>query len=169
MAKTKRFLEFLKEEEPDELIYVGTQGGSGWLLIETAQTLIDNLDKIEDRLHKRSEYVLRDAKQRIKSLPFKIVEAQQELDKLKKSNDATEDDIKKAESRLFAAERSFVTSYGIRKRYTTYLNKWVHVSKREVLESYPHTVNDPGVSVIITGIEQGDLWFKDEKGRNKLI
>ena len=43
----KTFEEFLNKQNEDDIIYVGTKNGSGWIVIETTKDLINNMNKVE--------------------------------------------------------------------------------------------------------------------------
>ena len=60
-------------------------------------------------------------------------------------------------------ERKFVSAYTSRKKYDKALKQWTRLEFREVVESYNHTSDRVGVCVLLTGFENGDLWFYDEK------
>lgn len=51
----------------------------------------------------------------------------------------------------------------MKEKYRKYLDEWTTVGERPVVDVYEHTVDIPGTTVILAGIENGSLWFKDEK------
>lgn len=51
----KTFIECLKEINPNEIVYVGTKSGASFIVIETAQTIIEHLDKFENYLRDKAE------------------------------------------------------------------------------------------------------------------
>lgn len=168
MSKTVKFLNFLKEQDPNSIIYFGTENGSSWLAIETAQTLIDKMDIMEKKLHRRSENILENAKDRILVIPSQLIEERNKLNELERTG-ATREDINKAKTKVYDLEKGFVSAFSTRKKYQKYLDCWVKLSNRKVVESYPHTVDVPGISVLVEGIEDGALWMKREKGKTSLI
>ena len=52
---SKTFIECLKEINPNEIVYVGTKSGASFIVIETAQTIIEHLDKFENYLRDKAE------------------------------------------------------------------------------------------------------------------
>ena len=169
MSKSVKFLDFLKQQDPDTMIYFGTKNGSSWLAIETAQTLIDNIDDMEKKLHRRSVDILRNAKEKLAVIPGKLVEAHEKLNELEASGDASKSDIAKAKTKVSELEKKFVAAFSTRKNYQNYIEFWIKLPERKVVESYSHTFDIPGVSVVIEGIENGGLWTKYEKGATSLI
>ena len=163
MSETVRFLKFLKEQDPETIIYLGTKNGSSYLEIDTAQELITNMDIMEEKLHNRSVTTLQNAKNKILELPEKLVEAHKELEKLMLAEKQDKQEILKAKSKVFKLERDFVAAFNTRTIFKRYLSNWTKLPERKVVESYPRTVDVPGVCVIVEGNENGDLWFMKEK------
>ena len=155
MAKNlKSFLEDLNE---DQMVYLGTKDGSSWILIDTAEKILDGLDELNDLLHEQIVRSNREAKKSCKELPVLIV---QTLSKIEKTKDKEKREQLKYD--LHSFESKYVAVYARREKTSKALQKWKVVKDRDVVETYDHTVHTPGISILIEGFENGTLWFKDE-------
>lgn len=169
--KKQNFLEFLKEQNeknPETLIYFGMKDGSSWLAIETPQTLIDKMKHMDDKLKKRAVDTLNKAKRRLIDIPAELIKAREDLLKLESDPKSDREDIAKAKSKIADLEKGFVSAFQTRNKYIPYVTYWTELDKRIVINSYPHTVDDPGLSVLVEGFETGDLWKRgelDDKGK----
>lgn len=154
---SKTFIDFLGELWENELVYVGTKDGSCWLVIETAKTLIENLEKVDSVVRNKTMETCRRAQDRLDTLPRRIVEIQ---DELKESDD--EKRVRWLKADLESLETRYVYAYNVRDKCLKALKKGP-IGERKVVEVYEKTAFDPGTAVIIEGFENGDLWLKGEK------
>lgn len=161
MSKTVRFLEFLKAQDPETIIYFGTKNGSSYLEIDTARKLIENMDIMEGRLHNRSATKLQNTTNKLLELQEKLVEAREKQDEV---------DILKEKSNIVDLENAVISATNAKATFEKYLDNWTKLPERKVVTSYPRKAGGTGLCVIVEGIEDGQLWFMKEKdGRNGLI
>ena len=158
--KKMNLINFLKEQDRNETIYLGTKNGSGWIVIETAEKIIESIDKLEKHLRDDAERNLRNAKVVLKNKPFEIVEI---LNKLKVEDSYDKKELKELESKLARYERRYANAFITREKYMKLINGWKTVDKRNVVETYNHETDTKGICVLVDGIENGTLWFKGEK------
>lgn len=151
------FINFLKKQEENEIIYLGTKLGSNWIVIDTAKNIIDKIDKLETYLHKQAVKNLNTSKIRMKELPYNITET---LDRLKEKSDV--DEVKKLKHRLDSYEKRYVSAYNTKVKYERALSSWKAVGNRLVVEHCKHETDIVGTCVLIEGFEDGSLWFKGE-------
>lgn len=154
------FINFLQEQDQNEIIYLGTKNGSGWIAIETAEQIIENIDNIEKCLRDDAERILRKAKNILKNKPFDIVE---NLNKLKEEESYDKKELKKIKLKLANDERKYVNAFSTRKKYSKLIEGWTTIDKRKVVEVYNHETDVKGICVLVNGIDNGTLWFKDER------
>ena len=161
--KFKTFKDFLMEVDKDEILYVGTEKGSGWIDIAKASEIIESLDKLEKKLHSKMENFYRTAARRVRDLPRSMIDYQDKL------LNPEIDDItrKKLEGRLAEFERSFCASYKSRNDSQKLLRNWKEIDERFVKDTYQHETDVIGTCVILEGIDNGTLWSIDEKKTKK--
>ena len=154
----KNLKSFLEDLNKDQMVYLGTKDGSSWVSIETAGTILENLDKLNDLLYRQVTRSNRDARKLCKEFPVQIARL---LSKIEKTTDKEE--LDKLKYDLASYEKRFVLAYERREKTGKALSNWKEVKDRKVVDTYDHTVYVPGISVLIEGFELGELWFKDEK------
>ena len=153
----KTFIECLKEMNPNEMVYVGTKSGASFIVIDTAQTVIDHLDKFEKYLHDKAEKRYNDCELYISNVLTKMEEIKRTMgDHPSSYPNEVAKKFRKLEGQL---------SWGthMKEKYRKYLDEWKTIRERPVIETYKHTVDITGTTLIITGNENGSLWFKHEK------
>lgn len=155
---SKKFIDFLKGLDSNELVYVGTKDGSNWIVIETAQTVIENMDKLEHILHCQVHDTYAKAQDKLDTIPYSIVDVRKEIGECD-----SDEKMKELKVKLANLERAFVASYMTREKYKKALDTWIKLDDRPVLNTYEHKTDHPGTSIILSGIERGTLWFKGEK------
>lgn len=159
--KVTTFMEFLKEQEPETLIYLGTEKGSSWIVIEPAAVLIEKMNKLEKFVMDKITKIVSDAQKNIDNGPRLMVELRGKIE-----NPETEPkEVTALTKRLYEWEKTFAASVNTRANMNKYLNSYIDVKDRAVLETYP--INkidgiDSGIAVKITGIELGTLWWRNE-------
>ena len=146
----------LKEIEAYEVVYIGTIRGSGWLVIDTAQNVLNQLEEINEDMKREARRMIDQSQDRLNDLPTSIVAVQNEI---KNCND--EDELKKLKSRLLGFERTYASSYNSRMLYEKSLRSWKPIAKRGVHDMYEHK-SEPGTCIILTGFESGKYWLKCE-------
>ena len=161
----KTFLEFLNEQKPEEMVYVGTFKGSGWLYIDTAQNLIEKIDDIEKKIRKDAERTLKTAQTRLGNIPGEIVAVQEEVKKL--TERGNKEALNKAKNSLLLLEHKFVSAFNTRELYSKALLTWTIFGKRIVKDTYKHETDVEGICILVDGFENGKLWFKDEEEKLK--
>lgn len=93
----KKLINVLKELPGSELVYVGTKHGSNWILIEPAEKVIANLDKIDEILHKRCLEGFNRSVLLTETMPYRIVKL---LDQIKDTKNKTEKEEEKLRKKL---------------------------------------------------------------------
>ena len=147
----------------DKLIYLATEQGSSWIVIENSDKILANLEKIDKELLRRREADLNTTENKTNSLPYDICKV---LDK----NPISKSDVEKKEKELESLEHSYKDAVIRKYKLKEIINKWKEPSKRKVVRTYPVTdTGYPGIGVIISGSDDGNLWFYNEKGRKKII
>ena len=152
----KTLLNFLKEQSPDEMIYVKTTGGTGWVLIEEAGVILSKINDFEKNFYKHVLDINHKAAHKTQTFPNKIVLA---LSDIRKMNVAFENKnlIKETEDNLHDLERQYVEAYKIRESTFNSLHRWIPLFSRKVIGTYCHVKDIPGTAVIIKGDEPGEL------------
>lgn len=151
------FINFLKEQDQSEIIYLGTNNGSGWIVIDTVEKIIANIDKIEKHLRNNAERVLENAKMILKTKPFDIVDG---LNKL--SGDYDSEELKKIKIKLEHDERKYANAFVTKEKYSKIISKWKTIDKRRVVNTYDHETDEKGICILVDGIDNGTIWFKGE-------
>ena len=157
--KKLKFIEFLKEQDSNEVIYLGTKDGSGWIVIDTAETIINNMKKIEKIVRSRIVTKNKKAQNILDTFPSLIVKVQDEL----KESITDKEEIKKLENKLWRLESKYNSAFGTRKKLSKTLKSWKTIGNRIVEESYDHETDVIGKCVLLEGFDDGTLWFKGEK------
>lgn len=147
----------------DKIIYIATEKGSSWLVIEKGGYIIDRLDKLDDAVFKQNQQQLSAAENKTNSIPYDIC-------KILDTQPISEEGIEKKEKDLELLERAYANAIHKKYKYKRILEKFKKPSTRNIVNTYPVTdTGAPGIGVIISGEENGNLWFYGEKGRKKLI
>ena len=157
-------LAFLEKQNPEELIYFGTENGSNWIMVDTAENIIRDIDMADKKLRLDLSEIIAKNERELTWIPQKLVEAQEEIDKAE-SDDSI--NLTKSIDRLNNYQTRFVSSYNIIQSYTKKLKKWKPLKERDVVDFYPHTEGDKGINVHITGDDNGKFWTKNEYERAK--
>lgn len=155
---SKNFIELLEEMDKDELVYVGTKDGSNWIVIETVQTVLEKMDKVEKMTHDQVLRTLKRSKTNIHDYPYKIVELHEKIDKCKDDKERG-----KLEYKLHDLESRFAATYHTYRKTKQLLSKWIKLPDRKIVETYPIDVENPGTAILLEGSITGSLWFKGEK------
>lgn len=160
MAKPKNLNEFLERQNPEDLLYIGTEEGGGWLIIDTVKNVLGLLDKVDLKLRKYCEDVIANYQRDLDRLPEDIVDTQKELAWAEEKGDI--ELLALNRRKLAKKEANYVSAYAGRKKYQSSLNTWKSFGERKLLDIYPNTSDKPGTCVLISGFEKGDYWFKEE-------
>ena len=160
----KTFIEFLNELNKDEMVYVGTEKGTNWIVIDKPVKIIEILDVIEKELHAQMQRIYDAANERVIGIPSLLIKERKQLTKLTKikGRDVT-NLINESRGRIYKLESTFVSAFNTRKKYGKILDKWVDIRDRKVVDIYEHETDIPGVSVILEGYGDGTIWFYGEK------
>ena len=160
----KTFIEFLNELNKDEMVYVGTEKGTNWVIIDKPDKIIEILDTIEKELHAQIQRTYDAANEKVVGIPSLLVKERKQLTKLMNiKNRDVRDLINESRGRIYKLESTFVSAFGTRKKYRKILDKWVDIRDRKVVDIYEHETDITGVSVILEGYGDGTLWFYGEK------
>lgn len=157
----KTFINYLKEVDKNEVLYVGTKNGTSWIIIEPVSTILENLDRLEEIVHGRVVKQNSNAQNLLLDIPCQIAQVQHRLLKDEFENPK---DKRKTESKLYELEKNFANAFFMRKQTRERLDKWIKIADREVIDTYIHDGNDvPGTCIILEGSDNGTLWYKGEK------
>ena len=160
----KTFIEFLNELNKDEMVYVGTEKGTNWVIIDKPDKIIEILDTIEKELRAQVQRTYDAANEKVVGIPSLLVKERKQLAKLINiKNRDVRDLINETRGRICKLESAFVSAFDTRKKYRKILDKWVDIRDRKVVDIYEHETDIPGVSVILEGYGDGTLWFYGEK------
>ena len=160
----KTFIEFLNELNKDEMVYVGTEKGTNWVIIDKPDKIIEILDTIEKELRAQVQRTYDAANEKVVGIPSLLVKERKQLAKLTNiKNRDVRDLINETRGRIYKLESTFVSAFDTRKKYRKILDKWVDIRNRKVVDIYEHETDIPGVSVILEGYGDGTLWFYGEK------
>lgn len=75
----KTFINYLKEVDKNEVLYVGTKDGTSWIIIEPVSTILENLDRLEEIVHGRVVKQNSNAQNLLLDIPCQIVQVQHRL------------------------------------------------------------------------------------------
>lgn len=154
---------FLERLSPEELVYLGTNKGSNFIVVDTAENIIKDIDIINDvMLEELNRHYNRNIHE-LSKLPRATVEIQEKLEASTHS-----DDIDKWTKKFDLYIDKIVTAYNGRNNYAVTLRTWIPYKEREVVESYPHTAYEHGTVVLVKGKENGKYWSKQECDLDKL-
>lgn len=162
MRRLKTFMELLKEQDSDQLIYVGTQSGRNWIVIDTAENIIKNIHKLEKYLRSYVERVDRKAQSRLDTLPFEIVDIHKQMDELLESKHGNAK-YHGLRCTLDSLEKQFVKAYSEREKCNRVLKEWKEVGDRIVVETRMHESDYEGLAFVLEGFEPGQIFYKGEK------
>lgn len=124
----KKLINVLKELPGSELVYVGPKHGSNWILIEPAEKVIANLDKIDEILHKSCLEGFNRSVLLTETMPYRIVEL---LDQIKDAKNKTEKE--ELRNKLLNAESKYTNNINTRGKYKKHLDTWIKVKDRMVI------------------------------------
>lgn len=155
--KKKTFIEFLKEQDSTEMMYIGMKQGTNFIYIETAAEVIKNINKLENYLKNNAKRTLSESRAKIAKLPYDIVNLRTKI-----SEETDKKERNRLEACLEEKNRQFASAYNQRNKYEKLLNEWITLPNRVVVETYEHEDNIPGTTVLLQGIEAGTLWFYGE-------
>ena len=96
----KTFEEFLNKQNEDDIIYVGTKNGSGWIVIETAKDLINNMQKVEKLVHRRVKETNKRSKEKLIKIPGLIVDSYKRIEELDPKSDDYNKTVKQINSSI---------------------------------------------------------------------
>lgn len=157
--ENKTLIDFLKELEPNEMVYLGTTKGSGWIVIETASKIIENLDKLETMLHEDAKDTLERAIYIMNNYPLSITKTQE---KIINYTGTDHREMEKLERTMDRLESAYVNAYRTRNEYRKHLANWIRLHDRKVEDIYEHQTEAVGTCIRVRGIEKGRLWFYGE-------
>ena len=182
------FKEQLERLDGNTLVYVGTDIGSAWLVIETAETLLEKMDLLNDKVREitidRMEFLIENLRwiperiQRIKDEitvveqkhPDEFVRKAIQRDRIRGNvvqRNGKEMKAKRLEllkRRIPQLEREQDSKIDALEKVETYLAKYIPVPERKVVERYLHQTPVKGLCMVIEGNECGKLWCYGEKG-----
>ena len=190
MSKKKKqtFLSYLKERNPDEIIYLGTENGSSWIVIEPASVLIDRINDVENLIRNRVEREFHAAEESVNKTPKVLVDIHENIaywnnpenfDEIyKKIQEAHEEEltpklleqerqkkIQAMKSSLHDREKHFANAVYRRAEISKRLQSWKKIGKREIVETYvvgKSEIQERGIAVKVEGNENGTLWWRNE-------
>lgn len=190
MSKKKKqtFLSYLKERNPDEIIYLGTENGSSWIVIEPASVLIDRINDVENLIRDRVEREFHAAEESVNKTPKVLVDIHENIaywnnpenfDEIyKKIQEAHEEEltpklleqerqkkIQAMKSSLHDREKHFANAVYRRAEISKRLQSWKKIGKREIVETYvvgKSAIQERGIAVKVEGNENGTLWWRNE-------
>ena len=190
MSKKKKqtFLSYLKERNPDEIIYLGTENGSSWIVIEPASVLIDRINDVENLIRNRVEREFHAAEKSVNKTPKVLVDIHENIaywnnpenfDEIyKKIQEAHEEEltpklleqerqnkIQAMKSSLHDREKHFANAVYRRAEISKRLQSWKKIGKREIVETYvvgKSAIQERGIAVKVEGNENGTLWWRNE-------
>ena len=168
------------------MVYVGMRSGAGWVAIETAQTFIEKMDKLEKMVKSLVEDSLSSNTHRIKVLAFDTLPRyEKRISRLKESLETLEAlpaDIfaggyKEKKEKVEEKQKELATTlenYDYFKKemrdkinriisLQEYLRNYVPVAQRIVEESYIHKTQPLGNCFLLEGNEHGTLWMYEER------
>lgn len=154
-------LERISKEDPKRLVYIGTNKGSGFVLIEEAKKAIKKLDDVNKELYDKHQKSLSRAKSFIHDSPRRIVDIQDQLENC--INSLTDEQVEKLREELRKLEQDFANAVRLRKELSGYLKNYVALKDRKILDTYDRQGYDPGICIIVNGIETNNIWFRNEK------
>lgn len=186
----KTFKSELEKLDKNEMVYVGMKDGSGWVVIETAGTLLKKMNKLNECVRSISEDIIKFntklALQATKLIPVR----KEELKKLEntpaetfkeglekralkekkpfkeKKTDAEELKKKALEHIKYSIERNKAekvrTLFNIETTFE-YLGNYVLMKNRKVIDMYKHNTDIEGICMVLEGNEKGELWYYGEK------
>ena len=161
MAKT--LIDFLNEVDKDEMIYIGAERGTNWIVIDKPDEIIEQLGRIEKQLYARIRHTYEGAIDKLASNPSAIEKEKKRLKRLEAIKDRdVRGPIAKSKNFIATAERELIASAITYKKYDKIVTEWVKLPNRKVLSVYPHETDIPGTSVIVEGYGYGFLWWYGE-------
>lgn len=154
----KNFKNYLETLNENTLVYVGTDKGSSWIVIETVRTIMDNLERLENIVRERVVKQYQTASDHIVKIPYQIVDLRKKIEE--EDNDRNK---RKMKSRLLELETKFNNAFIMRKNSSEQLDKWIQIDKRTVVEHYEQEGEESGICVILEGSDNGTIWYRGEK------
>lgn len=150
----------ISKEDPKRLVYIGTNKGSGFVLIDEVEKVIKKLDDVNKEMYDKHQKSLARAESSVYSLPRRIVDIQDQLENCIDS--LTYEQVKELRIELKNLEQAFANAVALRKKLSDYLKNYVKIKDRKIRDIYDRTVYDQGLAIIVNGIETNNIWFKDE-------
>lgn len=172
MAKT--LLNVLKQLNPKEMIYLGCNRGSNWIIIDRAENLIKNIDNLNDNLYNDAVRKRNNYNAIIYRSPFTILDLRKELEEHKLiiskmvNKDVDDKDVNAIENKILSTERSFASAVKCRDNLNTIIEKWKPIKNREVFDIYDVDSDIKGKAIKFDGRIDGAFWFDSEQKDKKV-
>lgn len=148
--------EMLKQVPPTTIVHIGTENGSNWIAVDTAENVAKHMQEINDYL-----YLIAKARQRVYEGRFE--EAHAEMSKLaegiRSGNLSMKIEVANAGIRK---QREIIEKTLDAMRELDFEN-WKPVQEREVVAQYRKKVDYDGICLLVTGTERGNIWWYKEK------
>lgn len=145
MKKETVLLKDLLEEKSNERVCLGTDSGTNWIWIGTGEEMLARLPKMDDYFKDffENEIVKKRDEANLYLRDIRLIHNHTDIELLRLLENA---------SRLLR----------IVCKYKSYLGSYVNFEDRPVLQCVEN-IGENGWLIKVSGMERGDLWWKDEK------
>jgi len=157
----KTLKEFLETLEPEQVVYIGTEGGGGFMFCSPASKFKDDAEKIDKDNIEKLKFLINKAHRVRRIVGDKITF----LKKVANDESSTKDgrlkainrELPRLEDNIVVLCNSLSKLYNFEKS----LENYIPLGDREVVESYERLQKD-GLVVMVEGVENGSYWFVEE-------
>lgn len=162
-------IELLNATPKSQFVHIGFKNGSGWVIIEKADYIINNIDGINNMYEKHIRKWYAKTKDRKDKLESQIKNRKKRIKQLQKceqteSTKETIDSLSKIQER----EQRFLDLANERiENYEKVINKDSSFANTEVVEVYKRRTGVKGICVLLDGFMAGKYWDYDEYQKDK--
>jgi len=150
--------QLIKKQDPDEIIFLGTKHGSGYYWIGTKKQYVKEIKDVSNK------FVL-DAMERLNTYHEHRRKLARDLDEISMLPESDLSRIYVVAKSIAAGTQRIKQSDRLIPKERSYLDGFVPLMKREVIDDYPRIQRD-GYVIIHEGIEPGGYWYAKEYHRD---
>lgn len=167
-----KLIDYLNIMDENELVYIGTDMGGGWIVIDTVDSIIKNVQKIKDYCNSQVAKRFSNACKKEVKAQHDIQEWQSLLDEMTADGLVVGDTPYDATAALLADVHKEFTSACSTKREMLFEIRIDDIFNRQIERQYKFTGHNPegklfpGTAFIVHGYIEGELWWRGEKRIN---
>lgn len=167
-----KLIDYLNVLDKNELVYIGTDMGGGWIVIDAVDSIINNTQQIKEYCDNQVAKRFSNACKKEVKAQHDIQEWQNLLDEMTTDGLVAGDAPYNATATLLADAHEEFASACSTKREMLFEIRSDDIFNRQIERQYKLTGHKPGgklcpgTAFIVHGYIEGELWWKEEKQIN---